>query len=172
MKLTISQETISFFVKNIRVKIIEITKTIKNINIRRIKINTKRLKRNIDIIKIIIKENIRQEITKILHNIGMREELTGYNCFLEGIYYALLIDTQRSNRYMYYLYEEINSKQNKNIYAIERDMRYAKEATWRYSSLLYIEKILGYQFNYKHSSPTNTELILILTECLRITIGY
>ena len=102
----------------------------------------------------------------------MREELTGYNCFLEGIYYALLIDTQRSNRYMYYLYEEINSKQNKNIYAIERDMRYAKEATWRYSSLLYIEKILGYQFNYKHSSPTNTELILILTECLRITIGY
>jgi len=172
VKLSISEETISFLVKNIRIKIIETVNKIKNIKIRKININIKKLKDNINIIKIRIKENIQQEINKLLHNIGMREELKGYDCFLEGIYYNLLVDTKRRNRYMYYLYGEINTKQNKNIYAIERDMRYAKEVTWRYSSLIYIEKILGYQFNYKHSSPTNTELILILTECLRITIGY
>ena len=72
---------------------------------------------------------------------------------------------------MYHLYEKVNNKCNKNIQAIEREMRYAKESSWKYNSLVYIEKILGYSFNYKKSVPTNMELILILAECIRITIG-
>ena len=73
---------------------------------------------------------------------------------------------------MHCLYENEKNKCKKNIKAIEREMRYVKETSWKYNSHTYIENILGYSFNYKHNIPTNMELIIALTECIRKTIGY
>ena len=101
----------------------------------------------------------------------MRSNLLGYHCYIEGVLYSLTKNNIDS-KYMYYIYENVEKKFNKNISAIERAMRYAKDISWKYNSNTYIEKILGYPFNYKKSTPTNMELIIILVECLRIIIGY
>ena len=154
--------------KNIRIKTIEIIKKIPNIKIKEIKINTINL--YISIEKII--NIINNEIIKLLHNIGMRDNLVGYHIFLDSILYNLTREETYDGRYMYHIYEKEKNKFHKDIKAIERDMRYAKESSWKYNSHLYIERILGYSFNYKHIVPTNRELISILTECIRTTIGY
>lgn len=120
----------------------------------------------------VIKNKIVYEIVNLLHNIGMRDNLVGYHCYLDVILYNLIRENKYDKKYMYHIYELEMKKFNKNIEAIERDMRYAKESSWKYNSHLYIEKILGYPFNYKNNVPTNMELIVILTECIKTTIGY
>ena len=142
-------------------------KIVPNKNIKRINVNYTNLIQSINIID----NGIIDEINILLHNIGMRDNLSGYNYYLEGVFYTLTKEYNLDKKYMYHLYENVNNKCNKNIYAIEREMRYAKESTWKYKSLVYIEKILGYPFNYKKGTPTNMELILILAECIRRTIG-
>ena len=154
--------------KNIRIKTIDVIKKNTNIKIRKLKINIAIINRTIETIY----STIINEIVKLLHNIGMRDNLVGYHCFIDCILYTLTYNRELDKKYMYHVYEKEKNKYKKNIHSIERDMRYAKEATWQYKSHLYIEKILGYSFNYKHSIPTNMELLLILTECVRITIGY
>lgn len=154
--------------KNITIKNIDEIKIASNINIKSLSINYIKFYESINNID----NNIISEINKLLHNIGMRDNLLGYNCYLEGIVYSLTRENKYDRKYMYHLYERVNSKYNKNIYAIEREMRYAKESSWKYNSHVYIEKILGYSFNYKNNVPTNMELILILAECIRITIGF
>lgn len=152
---------------NINVIDLDEVKIVSNINIKTLNINCIELFQSINNID----KSILNEINKLLHNIGMRDNLLGYKCYLEGIIYTLTKEYRSDKKYMYHLYEKVNNKCNKNIQAIEREMRYAKESSWKYNSLVYIEKILGYSFNYKKSVPTNMELILILAECIRITIG-
>ncbi len=152
----------------IKVKTIKIIKEVPNINIKTIKINIVKLKNRINNIY----NSILFEIEKLLHNIGMRDNLLGYYYYLDGIIYTLIEENELNNRYMYCLYENEKNKCKKNIKAIEREMRYVKETSWKYNSHTYIENILGYSFNYKHNIPTNMELIIALTECIRKTIGY
>ena len=152
----------------IKLTTIEAIKVIPNTNIKITKINIGRINKTINNIK----ESILNEINKLLHNIGMRDNLSGYYCYLDGILYNLIKDNQIGNKYMYHIYETGKKKYKKNIQAIEREMRYAKESSWKYNSHVYIEKVLGYSFNYKNNIPTNMELIIALTECIRKTIGY
>ena len=158
----------NLYKNKIKLKTIEVIKIIPNIRIKIIKINIEKINKAINNIK----ESIVYEINKLLHNIGMRDNLSGYYCYLDGILYNLTIDNQIDNKYMYHIYETEKKKYKKNIQAIEREMRYAKESSWKYNSHVYIEKILGYRFNYKNNIPTNMELIIALTECIRKTIGY
>ena len=155
-------------INNIRIKSIKIIKKIPNIKIKTIKVNINRLKESINNIN----QSILFEIEKLLHNIGMRDNLLGYYYYLDSIIYTLISDNELDKRYMSQLYENEMYKFKKNIHTIERNMRYVKESSWKYNSHVYIENILGYSFNYKHNVPTNMELILALTECIRITIGY
>ena len=114
-------------------------------------------------------KSVINEIINLLHNIGMRDNLLGYHCYIEGLLYSLT--TNRTDRkYMYNVYENGERTFNKKISTIERNMRYAKDTSWKYNSISYIEKILGYPFNYKNEIPTNMELLLILVECLKIII--
>ena len=166
--ITSNNTTIDSIRKNIRIRTIEIIKLIPNINIKVIKINIINLYNSID--KIFERINI--EIIKLLHNIGMRDNLVGYQIFRDSILYNLIREETLDRKYMYYIYQKEKERFHKNIKAIERDMRYAKESSWKYNSHIYIERVLGYSFNYKHIVPTNMELINILTECVRTTIGY
>ena len=153
---------------NIILRDVEVIKIIPNINTRKININIIELNR----ISNMINKKILYEIDKLLHNIGMRDNLLGYYCYLDGILYSLKKEIKLDRKYMYHLYENEKNKFKKNISAIEREMRYVKDLSWKYNSHTYIEKILGYSFNYKHNIPTNMELIIVLTECIRKTIGY
>lgn len=158
----------SHIIKNIRLKTIEDIKSISNTKIRTIKVRIKEIINSINLIMdIIIKE-----IVKLLNNIGMRNNLLGFYCYVDGILYTLTKDRLLERDYMSRIYEKGKIKYKRNICAIEREMRYAKDSSWKYNSNLYIEKVLGYSFNYKRDVPTNMELILILTECIRITIDY
>ena len=152
----------------IRIKTIEIVKLDNNILIRKIKLNKKIFNSFIN--------KIKQELTSatiaLLHKIGMKDNLSGYYYFIDSILYALIKDSFRDRKYMYHIYEYSKKNYNKSIKTIEREMRYAKEISWKYNSDIFIEKILGYPFNYKHDYPTNMELIIALKECIRTTIGY
>ena len=169
MSLVIDNNTIiESVLKKIRIISIKQTKIKSNKNIKLTKMKLIALFNSIEEIK----RKIKYEVVKLLHNIGMRDNLMGYQFFLEGVLYNLTLENAYDKNYMYCIYEKEKKLFHKNIKAIERDMRYAKESTWQYKSHLYIEKTLGYPFNYKHNVPTNMELIYILTECLKTAIGY
>ena len=90
----------------IKVKTIKIIKEVPNINIKTIKVNINRLKDRINNIN----KSILFEIEKLLHNIGMRDNLLGYYYFLDCILYTLIEENELNNRYMHCLYENEKNK--------------------------------------------------------------
>lgn len=105
-------------------------------------------------------------VNRVLHNIGLSENLEGYKYFRMIVHFLAIKMHGNKEINIMEAYETIASQCCKNNKAVEKDMRYLKDKSWRYKYAMYIESILGHRFNYNHDIPSNSELVSILVEVI------
>lgn len=96
-----------------------------------------------------------------LKNIGMSETLKG---FIYSYYAIIIIKNQGCFIKIDDVYCELAKYFGKNIYSIERSIRYAIEKTWEKGNYKRINQVFGYSVDRDRGKPTNSEFLFMLAD--------
>lgn len=113
------------------------------------------------------KVKIENEITEILHEVGIPAHIKGYMYLRTAIlttYYNIEILGQVTK----VLYPDIARKYNTTSSRVERAIRHAIEVAWNRGNTDAIDDIFGYTVSATKSKPTNSEFIAMIADKLRL----
>lgn len=113
------------------------------------------------------KVKIENEITEILHEVGIPAHIKGYMYLRTAIlttYYNIDILGQVTK----VLYPDIARKYNTTSSRVERAIRHAIEVAWNRGNTDAIDDIFGYTVSAVKSKPTNSEFIAMIADKLRL----
>ncbi|RHM63644.1 MULTISPECIES: sporulation transcription factor Spo0A [Coprobacillaceae] len=113
------------------------------------------------------KIKIENEITEILHEVGIPAHIKGYMYLRTAImttYYNIEILGQVTK----VLYPDIARKYNTTSSRVERAIRHAIEVAWNRGNTEAIDDIFGYTVSASKSKPTNSEFIAMIADKLRL----
>lgn len=114
------------------------------------------------------KVKLENEITEILHEVGIPAHIKGYMYLRTAIlktYYNIDILGQVTK----VLYPEIARKYNTTSSRVERAIRHAIEVAWNRGNTEAIDDIFGYTVSAVKSKPTNSEFIAMIADKLRLS---
>lgn len=107
------------------------------------------------------------DITHILHEVGIPAHIKGYNYLRTGIeemYYS----TDLQGRITKSLYPLIARKYCTTSSRVERAIRHAIEVAWNRGNVDSIDDIFGYTINAYKAKPTNSEFISMIADRLKL----
>ncbi len=107
------------------------------------------------------------DITHILHEVGIPAHIKGYNYLRTGIeemYYS----TDMQGKITKTLYPLIARKYETTSSRVERAIRHAIEVAWNRGNVDSIDDIFGYTINAYKAKPTNSEFISMIADRLRL----
>lgn len=110
---------------------------------------------------------IENEITEILHEVGIPAHIKGYMYLRTAIlttYYNIEILGQVTK----VLYPDIARKYSTTSSRVERAIRHAIEVAWNRGNTDAIDEIFGYTVSATKSKPTNSEFIAMIADKLRL----
>lgn len=113
------------------------------------------------------KIKIENEITEILHEVGIPAHIKGYMYLRTAIlttYYNIEILGQVTK----VLYPEIAKTYRTTSSRVERAIRHAIEVAWNRGNTDAIDDIFGYTVSATKSKPTNSEFIAMIADKLRL----
>ena len=113
------------------------------------------------------KVKIENEITEILHEVGIPAHIKGYMYLRTAIlttYYNIDILGQVTK----VLYPDIARQYNTTSSRVERAIRHAIEVAWNRGNTEAIDDIFGYTVSAVKSKPTNSEFIAMIADKLRL----
>lgn len=113
------------------------------------------------------KVKIENEITEILHEVGIPAHIKGYMYLRTAImttYYNIEILGQVTK----VLYPDIARRYNTTSSRVERAIRHAIEVAWNRGNTEAIDDIFGYTVSASKSKPTNSEFIAMIADKLRL----
>jgi two-component system response regulator (stage 0 sporulation protein A) len=116
----------------------------------------------------IIKTKLMNDITSILHELGIPAHIKGYNYLRTGIlevFYA----TSMNGRITKELYPTIARKYLTTASRVERAIRHAIEVAWSRGNIDVIDSIFGYTINAYKAKPTNSEFISMVADKLKMS---
>ena len=113
------------------------------------------------------KVDVIDEITNIIHQIGIPTNLKGYMYIREAIF-MVINDIGLLSLVTKELYPSIGKKFNTTSSRVERSMRHALDIAWSGSSEEKITKIFGYTICNKKGKPSNSEFIAMVADKLRL----
>ena len=111
-----------------------------------------------------------ENVTKILHDIGIPAKLQGYTYLREAIV-IVSQDITLLRGITKYLYPNLAEKFKSKPSQIERGMRHAIEVAWIRGNIQNIDKIFGYTVSPSKGRPTNSEFIAMVSDKIRIDMG-
>lgn len=114
------------------------------------------------------KVKIENEITEILHEVGIPAHIKGYMYLRSAImttYYNIEILGQVTK----VLYPDIARQYNTTSSRVERAIRHAIEVAWNRGNTDAIDDIFGYTVSASKSKPTNSEFIAMIADKLRLS---
>ncbi len=114
------------------------------------------------------KVRIENEITEILHEVGIPAHIKGYMYLRSAImttYYNIEILGQVTK----VLYPDIARQYNTTSSRVERAIRHAIEVAWNRGNTEAIDEIFGYTVSASKSKPTNSEFIAMIADKLRLS---
>ncbi len=114
-----------------------------------------------------IHKNLENDITKLLHEIGIPAHIKGYQYLRDAIAISveekdLMVSVTKV------LYPEIAKKHNTTSSRVERAIRHAIEVAWTRGRLEMIHEVFGYTVNNGKGKPTNSEFIAMMTDKIRL----
>lgn len=117
---------------------------------------------------LIIEEDIdlKEKITKILHELGIPSSIKGYTYIKDSISMVYNGEVQMGE-ITKGLYPIIAEKYHSSIACIEKDIRHAIEVGFNRANTEYIEEIFGYSMDINKAKPTNSEFIITVAENLQ-----
>lgn len=115
-----------------------------------------------------MKDNLEQDVTKLLHEIGIPAHIKGYQYLRDAIAISveekdLIVSVTKV------LYPAIAKKHNTTSSRVERAIRHAIEVAWTRGRLDTIYEVFGYTINNGKGKPTNSEFIALLTDKIRLS---
>jgi len=107
------------------------------------------------------------EITNVIHQIGIPTNLKGYMYIREAIF-MVINDNELLSAVTKELYPSIGKKFNTTSSRVERSMRHALDIAWSRVQEENINKVFGYKLFNKKGKPSNSEFIAMVVDKLRL----
>ncbi|GAA0177204.1 sporulation transcription factor Spo0A [Clostridium sediminicola] len=111
--------------------------------------------------------NLEQEITNIIHEIGVPAHIKGYMYLREAIN-MVVNNMELLSAVTKELYPSIAKKYNTTASRVERAIRHAIEVAWSRGQVDTINRIFGYTVSNGKGKPTNSEFIAMVADKLRL----
>lgn len=111
--------------------------------------------------------DIRQDVTKIIRDLGIPAHIKGYQYIREGIIMAIK-DVNMMNYITKLLYPSIAKKYKTTSSSVERAIRHAIEVAWNRGKVELLEEMFGYTISAGKGKPTNSEFIALIADKLRL----
>ncbi len=111
--------------------------------------------------------DLHEEITSILHEIGVPAHIKGYLYLREAIT-MVYKDINVLGSITKVLYPIIAKKFNTTSSRVERAIRHSIEVAWGRGNVDTIASIFSYTVSYSKSKPTNSEFIAMIADKLRL----
>lgn len=116
----------------------------------------------------ILKTRLMNDITSILHEVGIPAHIKGYNYLRTGIQEVFYANSM-SGRITKELYPNIAKKYLTTASRVERAIRHAIEVAWGRGNIDTIDSIFGYTINAYKAKPTNSEFISMIADKLKMS---
>ena len=113
------------------------------------------------------KYDIRQDVTKIIRDLGIPAHIKGYQYIREGIIMAIE-DVNMMNYITKLLYPTIAKKYKTTSSSVERAIRHAIEVAWNRGKVELLEEMFGYTISAGKGKPTNSEFIALIADKMRL----
>jgi two-component system response regulator (stage 0 sporulation protein A) len=111
--------------------------------------------------------NLENDITNIIHEIGIPAHIKGYQYLREAIMMAVE-DMDMLNCITKVLYPTIAKKFQTTSSRVERAIRHAIEVAWNRGKVEIIDELFGYTINNGKGKPTNSEFIALIADKIRL----
>lgn len=111
--------------------------------------------------------NLDQNITSIIHEIGVPAHIKGYMYLREAIS-MVYNDIDLLGCITKVLYPDIAKKYKTTSSRVERAIRHAIEVAWSRGNIDSISSLFGYTVSMSKAKPTNSEFIAMVADKLRI----
>ncbi len=111
--------------------------------------------------------NLDQNITSIIHEIGVPAHIKGYMYLREAIS-MVYNDIELLGCITKVLYPDIAKKYKTTSSRVERAIRHAIEVAWSRGNIDSISSLFGYTVSMSKAKPTNSEFIAMVADKLRI----
>ncbi len=110
---------------------------------------------------------LEEEVTEILHQIGIPAHIKGYLYLREAIM-MVVEDIDLLGSVTKVLYPGIAQRFNTTPSRVERAIRHAIEVAWSRNNIEIIKKFFGYTIRTEKGKPTNSEFIAMMADRLRL----
>lgn len=110
---------------------------------------------------------MKQDVTKIIRDLGIPAHIKGYQYIREGILMAIE-DLNMMNYITKLLYPSIAKKYKTTSSSVERAIRHAIEVAWNRGKVELLEEMFGYTISAGKGKPTNSEFIALIADKLRL----
>jgi two-component system response regulator (stage 0 sporulation protein A) len=111
--------------------------------------------------------DLEQQITDMIHKIGIPAHIKGYKFIREAID-LVIKDMEILSAVTKELYPAIAQKYNTTPSRVERAMRHAIEVAWSRGQMDTINQVFGYTIRNDKDKPTNSEFIALIADKLRL----
>ncbi len=113
------------------------------------------------------KKNYIEEITMIIHEIGIPAHIKGY-LYLRDAISMVIEEIELLGSVTKVLYPRIAEKYETTPSRVERAIRHAIEVAWSRNNIETIKKFFGYTINTEKGKPTNSEFIALVADRIRL----
>ncbi len=111
--------------------------------------------------------NLENEITDIIHDIGIPAHIKGYQYLRDSIMMAVL-ERDVINGITKILYPTIAKKYKTTASRVERAIRHAIEVAWSRGNTDTLNDLFGYTISNGKGKPTNSEFIALISDKIRL----
>lgn len=114
-----------------------------------------------------IEQNLENDVTHMLHEIGIPAHIKGYQYLRDAIIMSVE-DHEMLSSVTKILYPAIAKKHQTTASRVERAIRHAIEVAWGRGRLETINELFGYTVSTGKGKPTNSEFIALIADKIRL----
>ncbi len=114
-----------------------------------------------------IAENLENDITDMIHEVGVPAHIKGYQ-YLRDAIMMVIEDQDMLNSITKILYPTIAKKNQTTPSRVERAIRHAIEVAWSRGNMDIINSLFSYTVSTGKGKPTNSEFIALIADKIRL----
>ena len=111
--------------------------------------------------------NLEEDVTNMIHEIGVPAHIKGYQYLREAII-MVVNDIEMINSITKILYPTIAKKFQTTPSRVERAIRHAIEVAWSRGKMDTIDELFSYTVHNGKGKPTNSEFIALIADKIRL----
>lgn len=112
-------------------------------------------------------QNLEEDVTEIIHEVGVPAHIKGYQYLREAIIMCVN-NMDMLNSITKILYPSIAKKFQTTPSRVERAIRHAIEVAWSRGKMDTLDDLFGYTISNGKGKPTNSEFIALITDKIRL----